>query len=159
MNVEALWFDSMLRFSWLGWIVVYFSQFLENWPCPGTYVYQMSPATIKTKKSDLVYAGLKGPSLSSTSRGWYTFTKVKEVPIIEQINMVWHIRSKFAKKLGQFGEKTSLNRQNQILVSHLFKSKNLCRPNIGMWGVYPVAMACNVGVLCSDINLGERILR
>ena len=39
------------------------------------------------------------------------------------------------------------------------KLKNLCRPKIGMWGVYPEAMACNVGVLCLDINLGERILR
>ena len=36
----------------------------------------------------------------SVQRGWYTFTKVKEVPIIEQIIMVWHIRSKFAKKVG-----------------------------------------------------------
>ena len=35
----------------------------------------------------------------------------------------------------------------------------LCRSNIGMWIVYPEAMAGNVGVLCSDISLGERILR
>ena len=28
-----------------------------------------------------------------------------------------------------------------------------------MWGVYPKAMACNVGVLSSDINLVERFLR
>ena len=33
-------------------------------------------------------------------RGWYTFTKVKEVPIREQIIMVWQIKSKFAKKVG-----------------------------------------------------------
>ena len=33
-----------------------------------------------------------------------------------------------------------------------------CRPNIGLWGVYPEAMACNVGGLYSDFNLGERIL-
>ena len=62
------------------------------------------------------------------------------------------------KTLGQFGEKPPLNQQNQTLVSPLLKLKNVCRPNIGMWGVYPEAMACNVGV-CSDINLGERILR
>ena len=50
-----------------------------------------------------------------------------------------------------FDEKMPLNWQSQILVSHLL--------NIGMLGVYPEAMTCNVGVLCSDINLGERILR
>ena len=61
------------------------------------------------------------------------------------------------KYLGLFDEKTPLNRQSQILVSHLLKSKKLHRLN--MWGVYPEAMTCDVGVLCSDINLGERILR
>ena len=35
--------------------------------------------------------------------------------------------------------------------------KKLCFPNIGICGVYPEAMACNVGGLCSDFNLGERI--
>ena len=56
-------------------------------------------------------------------------------------------------------KKTPLNRQSQILVNYLLKSKKFCRLNIGMWGVYPEAMTCNVGVLCSDINLGGRILR
>ena len=37
--------------------------------------------------------------------------------------------------------------------------KKLCRLNIGMWGVYLEAMTCNVGVLWSDINLGEHFLR
>ena len=41
----------------------------------------------------------------------------------------------------------------------LLKPKHLCRPNIGMWGVYPEAMACNVGGLCSDFILGECIWR
>jgi hypothetical protein len=59
------------------------------------------------------------------------------------------------KYLGLFDEKTPLNLQSQILVRHLQKSKKLRRLNIGMWGVYPEAMICNVGVLCSDINLGE----
>ena len=30
-------------------------------------------------------------------------------------------------------------------------------PNISMWGVYPEAIAWNVGGVHSDINLGERI--
>ena len=37
--------------------------------------------------------------LDLVRRGWYTFTKVKEVPIIEEIIMVWHTRRKFAKKV------------------------------------------------------------
>ena len=96
------------------------------------------------------------------NRGWYTFSKVKEVPIIEQIIMVWQIRSKFAKKswANSVKKRPSTGKiKYWSLVSHPLKSKNLCCPNIGMWGVYPEAMACNVGVLCSDINLGERILR
>ena len=40
-----------------------------------------------------------------------------------------------------------------------WKVKISCQPNIGMWGVYPEAMACNVGGMCSDLNLIERILR
>ena len=30
-------------------------------------------------------------------------------------------------------------------------------PNIGMWGVYPEAMAWNIGAVYSEINLGECI--
>ena len=37
------------------------------------------------------------------------------------------------------------------------KVKISCRPNIGMWGVSPEAMAWNVGAVHSDFNLGERI--
>ena len=42
--------------------------------------------------------------------------------------------------------------------AHL-KVKISRRPNIGMWGVYPEAMAWNVGAVHSEINLGERIWR
>ena len=56
-------------------------------------------------------------------------------------------------------KKRPINRQSQILVSHLLKLKKLCLSNIDMWSVYPEEMACYVGVLCSDINLGECILR
>ena len=56
-------------------------------------------------------------------------------------------------------KKKPLNRQSQILLSHLLKSKNVFSPKIGMLGVYPEAMAGNVGRLCSDFNLGERIWR
>ena len=69
--------------------------------------------------------------------------------VLEQIPIGGYIISIFAP----------LNQQSKILVSHLLKSKKLCPPNIGMWGVYPEAMGCNVGVLCSDINLVEHILR
>ena len=40
-----------------------------------------------------------------------------------------------------------------------WKVKISRRPNIGIWVVYPEAMACNVGGLYSDFYLGERILR
>ena len=40
--------------------------------------------------------------------------------------------------------------------THL-KSENFKRLYICMWGVYPEAMAWNVGGLHSDLNLGERI--
>ena len=40
----------------------------------------------------------------------------------------------------------------------LLKLKNSWGPKIDMWGVYPEAVACNVGVLCSDFHLGERVL-
>ena len=69
------------------------------------------------------------------------------------------LQANLPKYSGLFDEKTPLNRQSQILVSHLIKLKKIFCPNIGMWGVYPEAMACNVGGLCSDFNLGERILR
>ena len=37
------------------------------------------------------------------------------------------------------------------------KIKLLQHPNIVMWGVYPQAMEWNIGVVCSDFNLGEQI--
>ena len=43
--------------------------------------------------------------------------------------------------------------------AHPLKSENFTSPNIGMWGVYPEAMAWNVGAVLSEINLGERIWR
>ena len=49
-----------------------------------TRIFAMSPANMER----------------AVSRGWYTFTKVYEVPIIEQIIMVWHIRTKFPKRVG-----------------------------------------------------------
>ena len=39
------------------------------------------------------------------------------------------------------------------------KIKILQRPTIVMWDVYPEATDCNVGAVCSDFNLGERIWR
>ena len=38
----------------------------------------------------------------------------------------------------------------------LLNSKKLCGPNIGMLDVYPEAMACNVGRLCSDLKGGQK---
>ena len=43
--------------------------------------------------------------------------------------------------------------------THTLNMKILQSPNIGMWGVYPEAMDWNVGAVCSDFNLGERIWR
>ena len=69
--------------------------------------------------------------------------------------MVWSILNKFVKQeLGQFGQKMPLNRQSQILVTHLLKSKKLRPLNIGMWGFYPEAMASNVSVLSLNFNFG-----
>ena len=39
------------------------------------------------------------------------------------------------------------------------KHPKFCRPKIGMWGVYPEAMVCNVDGLYSDFNRGEQFLR
>ena len=39
--------------------------------------------------------------------------------------MVWPLTSKFVKELGQFCEKTPPNRQSQILISRLLKSKKM----------------------------------
>ena len=39
------------------------------------------------------------------------------------------------------------------------KVKISCCPNIGMWGVYPEAMAWNVGTVHSDFNMSEHAWR
>ena len=37
------------------------------------------------------------------------------------------------------------------------KPPKFCRLKIGMWGVYPEAIPCNVDGLCSDFDFCERI--
>ena len=86
----------------------------------------------------------------SLSRGGYTFQKVKVDPIIEQISIclnTWVYSMKYAPQPA----KSNIGQP-------LLNPNKLYRPTIGMWGVYPEAMACNVSGLCSDIHLGERIL-
>ena len=70
-----------------------------------------------------------------------------------------YITSIFSKRLGSIRWKNAPQPAKWNIGTHPLNVKISWHPNIVMWGVYPEAMACNVGGLCSDFNLGERILR
>ena len=78
--------------------------------------------------------------------------------VVVHFPLIWHSRSHLPKKLDYLDENCPSNRANQILDPNI-KIKILQRPNIFMWGVFPEAMDWNVGAVCSDFNLGERIWR
>ena len=79
--------------------------------------------------------------------------------MLEKFSIGGYIISIFAQILGSLWWKNAPQPAKSNIGQPPSKVKKLCRLNIGMWGVYPEVMTFNVGVLCSDINLGERILR
>ena len=85
--------------------------------------------------------------------------KHKKTYIFLQIIMGEYIPSIFAKIVGSIRWNNAPQPAKSNTGPTHLKVKFSWRPNISMWGVYPEAMACNVGGLCSDFNLGERIWR
>ena len=79
--------------------------------------------------------------------------------MLEQINMGGYIINICAQILGYLWWKNTPQPAKLNIGQPPSKIEKLCRPNIGIWGVYPEAMACNVGRLCWDFNLGECIWR
>ena len=73
--------------------------------------------------------------------------------------MGWYDVSIFAKRLGFVRWKMAPQPAKSNIGQLPSKIEKCKSSNHRHGGVYPEAMACNVGGLCSDFNLAERICR